>query len=299
MCVCIFACVRMRVCLPMRVSLISWKWSREGVKGHRWRCSITMNVNGNVNVGDDIDLTVSQGCYLLEEAHKCILEAIGLFSGPREDSKLALDRHTFRLAVHALRRGVLAVRVIELFPSDLFEELARAEHARAKGIKSWELVRCGACNCEHISDDDGDLSDSGSENFKRNHVKRHTVNVIDGLRRHLVGITLMCYSVLLLHYVVHTKREPSNFIHALDYCNDVLSFVPGTGTSLFDRELALLHARHLMENCRFDEPEIDETVKICLMLFEEERKRELRDSERLHYLQIVHAPCKDKMSFGG
>lgn len=32
----------------------------------------------------------------------------------------------------------------------------------------------------------------------------------------------------------------------------VLSFVPGTGTSLFDRELALLHARHLMENCRYD-----------------------------------------------
>lgn len=35
--------------------------------------------------------------------------------------RVALDRHTFRLAVHALRRGVLAVRVIELFPSGLFE----------------------------------------------------------------------------------------------------------------------------------------------------------------------------------
>ncbi|EFO16593.2 hypothetical protein LOAG_11913 [Loa loa] len=212
---------------------------------------------------------------------------------------LALDNHTFRLAVHALRRGVLAVRVIELFPSGLFEELARLEHAKAEGKISWELVRCGACECEHTSGDDGNLSDSDSENIKTRQLKRWTVNVVDGLRRHLVGITLMCYSVLLLYYIVHTKREASNFIHALDYCNDVLSFVPGTGTSLFDRELALLHARHLMENCRFDESEIDETVKICLMLFEEERKRELRDSGRTHFLQIVHAPCKDKVAFGG
>lgn len=48
---------------------------------------IVMNVNGNENGADDVDLTVSQGCYLLEEAHKCILEAIGLFSGPKEDSE--------------------------------------------------------------------------------------------------------------------------------------------------------------------------------------------------------------------
>ncbi|KAL3994818.1 hypothetical protein ACH3XW_23270 [Acanthocheilonema viteae] len=251
-----------------------------------------MNVNGNDNGVDD-DLTVSQGCYLLEEAHKCIMEALSLLSGPDKDSELALDRHTFRLAVHALRRGVLAVHVIELFP-----KLARAEHEKAKGKVSTEFMRCDACDCGHVyvSDDD---SDSDSDNMKTNHIKRQTVNVVDGLRRHLVGITLMCYSILLLYYIVHTKREESNFILALDYCNHVLSFVPGTGTSLFDRELALLHARHLMENCRYDESEIDRTVNICLMLFEEERKRELRDAGRIHYLQIVHAPCKDKVAFGG
>lgn len=47
------------------------------------------------------------------------------------------------------------------------------------------------------------------------------------------------------------------------------------------------------------ESEIDQTVNICLMLFEEERKRELRDAGRMHYLQVVHAPCKDKVALGG
>uniref|UniRef100_A0A0R3RFF6 14-3-3 protein n=1 Tax=Elaeophora elaphi TaxID=1147741 RepID=A0A0R3RFF6_9BILA len=258
-----------------------------------------MNVNGNDNGVDDVGLTVSQGCYLLDEAHKCIMEALSLLSGPDKDSELALDRHTFRLAVHALRRGVLAVRVIELFPSGLFEELAHAEHEKAKRKVSAESLRYGACECGHVCNDDGDLSDSDSEGVKTSHVKRRTVSVVDGLRRHLVGITLMCYSVLLLYYIVHTRREESNFILALDYCNHILSFVPGTGTSLFDRELALLHARHLMENCRYDESEIDRTVSICLMLFEEERKRELRDVERMRYLQTVHAPCKNKVAFGG
>ncbi|CAG9539386.1 unnamed protein product [Cercopithifilaria johnstoni] len=254
-----------------------------------------MNVNGNDNGADD-DLTVSQGCYLLEEAHKCIMEALSLLSGPDEDSELALDRHTFRLAVHALRRGVLAVRVIELFPSGLFEELAYAEHKKSKGKISIESLRYSAGDCGHVCGSNGDLSDSDSDNVKTSH---KTVNVVDGLKRHLVGITLMCYSVLLLYYIVHTRREESNFILALDYCNHVLSFVPGTGTSLFDRELALLHARHLMENCRYDESEIDQTVNICLMLFEEERKRELRDAGRMRYLQAVHASCKDKVAFGG
>uniref|UniRef100_A0A915PW80 Uncharacterized protein n=1 Tax=Setaria digitata TaxID=48799 RepID=A0A915PW80_9BILA len=267
-----------------------------------------MDVIGNDNGAGGIDLTVSQGFYLLEEAHKCILEAIGLFSGQKDSSKVTLDRQSFRLAVHALRRGVLAVRVIELFPSGLFEELARSEHERATGKASWELMRCGVCDGRHVSCSYGDscfekssknlLKDSDSETAKRSHIKRR-MNVVNGLKRHLVGITLMCYSVLLLYYVVRTKRKASDFIHALDYCNDVLSFVPGTGTSLFDRELALLYARHLMQNCRFAESEIEETVKICMMLFEEERKRELRDFGRIDYLQLVHAPCKNKVAFGG
>lgn len=45
-----------------------------------------MNMNNNNN-GIDDDLTVSQGCYLLEEAHKCIMEALSLLSGPDEDSE--------------------------------------------------------------------------------------------------------------------------------------------------------------------------------------------------------------------
>lgn len=47
------------------------------------------------------------------------------------------------------------------------------------------------------------------------------------------------------------------------------------------------------------ESEIDQTVNICLMLFEEERKRELRDAGRIRYLQVIHAFCKDKVTFGG
>ncbi|KAM3719080.1 Stretch-activated cation channel [Dirofilaria immitis] len=253
--------------------------------------AIIMNVNDNDNNEDDVDLTVSQGCYLLEEAHKCIMEAIGLFSGEKEGSEVMLDRHTFQLAVHALRRGVLAVRVIELFPSDLFEELARSEHEKVKRKISEEFMRCDAF------DGTGSGSDSSkSETLKTSEVRQQTEYVVNELKRHLIGITLMCYSVLLLYYVAHTERSTCDFIHALDYCNDVLSSVPGTGTSLFDRELALLHARHLMQNCKFNESDIEETVKICMMLFEEEQRRELRDSERMHYLQAIMV--FENVSFG-
>lgn len=47
------------------------------------------------------------------------------------------------------------------------------------------------------------------------------------------------------------------------------------------------------------ESEIDETAKICLMLLEEERQKELRDFERMRHLHVSHASCKDKMAFGG
>lgn len=47
-----------------------------------------MNMDGDeIAAYDFVDLTVSQGCYLLEEAHKCIMEAISLFSGEKEDSE--------------------------------------------------------------------------------------------------------------------------------------------------------------------------------------------------------------------
>lgn len=47
-----------------------------------------MNVNGDGNGGvDDVNLTVSHGCFLMEQAHKCILEAIGLFSSSKENSR--------------------------------------------------------------------------------------------------------------------------------------------------------------------------------------------------------------------
>lgn len=45
---------------------------------------VVMNAVGNGDGVDD-DLTVSQGCYLLEEAHKCIMEALSLLSGTHEN----------------------------------------------------------------------------------------------------------------------------------------------------------------------------------------------------------------------
>ncbi|OZC11169.1 hypothetical protein X798_01584 [Onchocerca flexuosa] len=259
-----------------------------------------MNMDGDeIAAYDFVDLTVSQGCYLLEEAHKCIMEAISLFSGEKENSEVMLDRHTFRLAVHALRRGVLAVRVIELFPSGVFEELAYSEHEKAKRKISEERKRRATCDGKHVSGSGSNSSGCNSGTVKMFQIRRQTEYVVSGLKRHLVGITLMCYSILLLYYVVHTERSASDFIHALDYCDDILSSVPGIGTSLFDRELALLYARHLMQNCKFDESDIEEAMKICAILFEEERRRELRDFDRMHYLKIIHAPCKDKVTFGG
>ncbi|VDM98059.1 unnamed protein product [Thelazia callipaeda] len=212
-------------------------------------------------------------------------------------SSLSVSSYSFELALHSLRRSMLAAHVLELFPTQVFNQLAISEAGEpsaagkiASLIQSSIRQAAFSSGADYIPEFEAESEDA-DDNMSG-------LDCVFKLRRHLVDVMLMCYGVVILYFVANSKRQAADFILALNFSHEALSFIPGTNSSLFDRELVLLHASVLMNYCNFPKDVIKKAGKICMLMFEEERRRHYRDLLRNHYLMKLHSPCKDKFKYG-